>query len=139
MQFPKIHFTREEFECECGCGFNTLDYYLIEMLEGCRTHFQGIYGKVKVVVTGGNRCNAHNEEIQKKYVKNYVPFSSNSVHKKAQGADHKVYYFKDGWVQVDSDEVYDYYDKKYPSSCGLGKYGNRTHCDPRNYKARWVG
>jgi hypothetical protein len=108
------------------------------MLEDGRSHFSSIYGRVKVVPTGWNRCVAHNEEVQKKYVKNYVPFSSYSQHLHGKAIDHKYFYFKDGdWIQIDSDEVYDYYDKKYPNSAGVGKYKNRTHLDSRNYKARW--
>ena len=135
-----IHFTRKEAACQCGCKFDVMDYELILMLEDGRSHFSSIYGKVKIEATGWNRCVTHNEEIQKKYVKNYVPFSSESQHPKGKAIDHKYFYWKDNeWMQIDSDEVYDYYDNKYPKSCGLGKYKNRTHLDSRSYKARWVG
>lgn len=134
----EIHFSREELACECGCGFDTMDYELILMLEDGRSYFSDIYGKVKVVITSGNRCVAHNEEVQRKYVKNYIPFSSKSQHIFGKAVDHKYYYLKNGdWVQIDSDEIYDYYDKKYPSSTGAGKYKNRTHLDSRKQKARW--
>jgi len=135
-----IHFTRKESSCECGCGFDVMDYDLVLMLEDGRTHFSSIYGRVKVVSTGWNRCVSHNEEIQKKYVKNYIPFSSRSQHLLGKAIDHKYFYMKNGeWIQIPSDEVYNYYNKKYPNGCGLGKYHNRTHLDSRINKVRWIG
>lgn len=132
------HFTRKEFECKCGCGFDTVDYELINALEASRTYFGMLYGKVKVIVTGGNRCVEHNETIQKKYVKNYVPYSSKSTHMEAKAADHKHYYFEDNeWIQISPKEVYAYYDKKYPTSKGIGLYHNRIHFDSRRNKTRW--
>ena len=132
------HFTRKEFACECGCGFDTIDFELLNILEDSRAYFTEKYGKVKIKITGGNRCIAHNEEIQKKYVKNYIPFSSQSQHKFAKAADHKHYYKKnEDWIQIDPKEVYDYYDKKYTNNAGVGLYHNRVHIDSRNQKARW--
>ena len=136
----EVKFTRKEFACECGCGFDAMDFYLINMLEDSRDYFTKKYdAKVKVEITGGNRCKAHNEEVQKKYVKNYVPFSSNSEHLNAKAADHKHYYLKfDKWVQISAQEVYDYYDKHHSVS-GLGIYHNRVHIDSRSHKSRWRG
>jgi len=133
-----IHFSRSEFQCSCGCGFDVIDYYLVLMLEDGREHFTNKYGKTKISITGGNRCKTHNEEVQKKYVKNYVPFSSVSQHIFGKGVDHKYFCLdNETWIQICPDEVYDYYDNKYPNSCGLGKYVNRTHLDCRDQKARW--
>ena len=134
------NFAREEFECECGCGFDTVDYELINDLQSSRIYFSMLYGKVKVVITGGNRCEAHDEEVQKDANPNYIPHSSKSTHKEAKAADHKHYYFKDEeWIQISPKEVYDYYDKKYPKSKGIGLYNNRVHLDSRKQKARWKG
>lgn len=134
----KYNFTRKEFACKCGCGLDTIDFELLNMLEDGREYFTKKYGKVRCDITGGNRCELHNEVVQKKYNKNYVPFSSKSTHKKAQGADHKYYYYKKGsWIQISPKEVYNYYDKKYPNSVGVGYYKNRTHIDPRAKKVRW--
>lgn len=134
----KRNFTREEFTCECGCGFDTVDFELMDMLEDGRSHFTKKYGKVKCEITGPNRCKEHNEVVQKKYVKNYVPFSSKTTHIEAKAADHKYYYWKDiKWVQIEPKEVYDYYDAKYLTSAGVGLYSNRVHLDSRIAKARW--
>ena len=133
-----IHFSRKEFECEC-CNFDVMDYELILMLEDVRSHFTELYGKVKVVITGGNRCVAHNEEVQKKYVKNYVPFSSRSQHIFGKACDFKVYYLFNGkWLQIDPVVIYAHIDRTF-SNCGLGLYHNRCHLDSRGVKARWDG
>jgi len=132
------HFTRAEFECECGCGLDTIDFELLNNLEDGRAFFTKKYGKVKVIITGGNRCIEHNETVQKEYDPNYIPYSSKTTHKKAQGADHKYFYWKNGnWIQISPREIYDYYDNKYPHSHGVGYYYNRTHLDPRKKKTRW--
>lgn len=132
------HFIREEFTCKCGCGFDTMDYELLNILEEGRTYFQRIYGKVKTVVRGGNRCVKYNEKIQKRYNKNYIPFSSKSKHLQAKAADIKMYFFREEkWVQITPQEVHNFYTKKYPDSKGLGIYKNRNHIDSREEKARW--
>ena len=33
------NFSREEFACKCGCGFNTADKELVHILEKVRTKF----------------------------------------------------------------------------------------------------
>lgn len=49
------NFTRSEFACKCGCGFDTVDYKLVEILDEIREHFD-----VPVTVNSGCRCEAHN-------------------------------------------------------------------------------
>ena len=34
------HFDRSEFACKCGCGFDTVDYGLIKVLEYIREQFE---------------------------------------------------------------------------------------------------
>lgn len=135
------NLSRKEFACECGCGFDTVDYELVMMIQDAADYFAAKYdSKIVVAVTGGNRCVKHNEVIQKQEVKNYVPFSSKSTHMDAKAADHKFFYYvNEIKTQIDSVEVYDYYDKKYPTSKGVGLYSNRTHVDSRAVKARWGG
>ncbi len=133
------NLSRKEFACECGCGFDTVDYELVMMIQDAADYFAAKYNsKIVVAVTGGNRCVKHNEVIQKQEVKNYVSFSSKSTHIDAKAADHKFFYYKDEVkMQIDPVEVYNYYDKKYPTSKGIGLYSNRVHVDSRNVKARW--
>jgi uncharacterized protein YcbK (DUF882 family) len=72
----------------------------------------------------------HNEEIQKKYNPDYVPFSSNSQHMNGIAADIVV-------RGIPADDVYGYLDAKYPGTYGLGRYNGRTHADVRKSRARW--
>lgn len=109
-------FKRTEFECKCGCGMITVDKELLEVLEDVREHF----GK-PVRITSGNRCESHNAN---------VGGAKNSQHVKGIAADIKV---KD----VSAAEVYEYLDKKYPNSYGVGKYSSWVHIDVRPLMARW--
>lgn len=70
------HFTTEEFECKCGCGFgsraNDVSEELIEALEIIR-------GRVgPLIITSGCRCRDHNKKIGG---------SSNSAHMRGLAAD----------------------------------------------------
>lgn len=55
--FP--HFTQSEFACKCGCGFDDINYKLVEILENIRSHF----GDRPVIITSGCRCAKHNAEV----------------------------------------------------------------------------
>lgn len=132
-------FSRSEFACECGCGFDTVDYELLSILEDSRSHFSNKYNcDISISITGPNRCIEHNETVQKKYVKDYVPYSSETQHLYAKAGDHKHYKIIDGKrIQIPPEEVYSYYDETYPDSKGVGLYSNRVHIDSRKTKARW--
>ena len=45
------HFSRAEFECRCSCGYNTVDYGLIMVLEQARRHFNQ-----PIKINSGCRC-----------------------------------------------------------------------------------
>lgn len=55
--FP--HFQKSEFACKCGCGFDSIDYKLVSILESIRSHF----GDRPVIITSGCRCAKHNAEV----------------------------------------------------------------------------
>lgn len=55
--FP--HFQQSEFACKCGCGFDSIDYKLVSILESIRSHF----GDRPVIITSGCRCAKHNAEV----------------------------------------------------------------------------
>ncbi len=109
------HFQRSEFACKCGCGMDTVDAELLEILEDVRFHFNS-----PVVITSANRCNSHNDRIKG---------SKNSQHLRSRAADIVV-------NDIHPDDVYAYLDLKYPH-CGLGCYDTFTHVDSRGTKARW--
>ena len=44
-------FRRSEFACNCGCGFDTVDFELVEILDKIRSYFEK-----PVTITSGCRC-----------------------------------------------------------------------------------
>jgi uncharacterized protein YcbK (DUF882 family) len=111
------HFTRHEFSCKCGCGFDTVDVALVALLERVRNHFDK-----PVIVTSGCRCEMYNE---------HIGGSSGSLHKKGRAADIIV-------ADTEPDDVADYLENINPDG-GVGRYSTFTHVDSRNIKARWEG
>lgn len=110
------HFDRSEFACKCGCGFDTVDTALIEMLEAVRQHFDK-----PVTVTSGCRCPANNTK---------VGGSTASKHLYGRAADINV-------KGVDTKSVFRFLDASYPESAGVGLYSSWVHIDSRAKKARW--
>lgn len=110
------NFKRSEFACRCGCGFDTVDAKLLEVLEDVRVHF----GK-PIVITSGCRCGKHNKKIGG---------SKKSKHIIGRAADFKI---KD----ISPGEAYSYLDSRYPEELGLGLYKSWVHIDSREKKARW--
>jgi uncharacterized protein YcbK (DUF882 family) len=125
MSLESPFFERDEFACECGCGFDVADSELLDVLEGLRHEF----GK-PVIITGGNRCISHNEKVQKEANENYKPFSSKSQHIFGKAVDFKI-------EDVHEDKVARYLENEYPNTYGIGRYNGRTHIDVRKNKARW--
>lgn len=118
------NLSRHEFACDCGCGFDTVDFKLATGLQIVCDHFAQ-YGKVRIDITGGNRCEKRNNETD-----GAVPGSS---HTKAKAADFKI--FVNG-QQVDPEMVALFCEQRF-KVCGLGRYHNRTHLDFRGWNARW--
>lgn len=111
------NFSRSEFACGCGCGFDTVDAELLGALERIRDFFGA-----PVAVTSACRCPAHNAAIK-------PPGSENSQHLSGRAADIKV---KD----VPAHEVADYAESLGLN--GVGRYMTFTHIDTRSVgPARW--
>jgi uncharacterized protein YcbK (DUF882 family) len=110
------HFSRSEFECKCGCGFNTVDVELVSVLEDLRQNL----GQ-PVIINSACRCPSHNER---------VGGGKNSQHLLGRAADIVV-------RGVDPSEVHNYIKLMYPLSLGLGAYDDFTHLDTRTGKGRW--
>jgi len=111
-----IYFKRTEFACKCGCGYDTVDYELGQVLDDIRQHFAQA-----VVVNSGCRCRAHNMVIGGKI---------NSQHLYGRAADIVV-------RQVAPEQVQKYVLNTYPEKLGVGCYSTFTHIDTRKWKARW--
>lgn len=110
------HFNRSEFECQCGCGYDTVDVELLMVLEDIRIHF----GQ-PIIITSGCRCVGHNVGISG---------SPKSQHCLGRAVDFKV-------KSIHEDDVVEYLHKKYPRQYGIGRYIGRTHIDSRSTCARW--
>ncbi len=111
------HFTRKEFACKCGCGYDRISMVLVGKLENIRTHF----GR-PVTINSGCRCKKHNAA---------VGGESASRHLTGDAADITV-------EGVPPSKVADYAEKINPSG-GVGRYKTFTHIDTRGRKARWHG
>ena len=108
------HFKRSEFQCRCGCGFDTVDVDLIKYLEKIRNHFND-----SVMVSSGCRCQKHNMAIGG---------AIKSQHMLGRAADIVV-------AGVSPVHVADYAESI--GVPGVGRYKAFTHVDSRGNIARW--
>jgi len=113
-----MHFSRSEFACRCGCGFQTVDFELLQVLEWLRLHFQQ-----PVIINSGARCRRHNR---------YIGGSPGSKHQQGIAADIKIQF-------IDSKHIVEYLDQEYPDKYGIGLYPGWVHIDVRPNKSRWNG
>lgn len=125
----------EEFACKCNfsdCNLKLVAHMpLVQAIQQCADHLADKYtARIRVTISGPNRCAKHNA---------LTPGSSEgSMHVHGIAADHYFEQENGGrWKLIPPTEVYAYYDKKYPTSHGLGLYDNRVHLDTRAVKARW--
>jgi len=56
-RFP--NFTRDEFACGCGCGFDDIDPLIVSTLQRLRDEVQR-----PVIVNSGCRCRSHNAAVK---------------------------------------------------------------------------
>lgn len=52
------NFSRPEGECPCGCGGDTVDHKLVEIVQGAREEFQEA-----ITVHSGYRCVSYNKKV----------------------------------------------------------------------------
>jgi uncharacterized protein YcbK (DUF882 family) len=113
------NFSRWEFACKCGCGFDTVDVETLLVAQRLRD----FYG-VGVTITSGCRCPAHNLA---------VGGHPGSEHQDARAVDFTV----DG---IMPGEVYQTLLAWYPNQYGMGLYDGWVHLDTRsNGPSRWDG
>ena len=111
-----LYVKRHEIACKCGCGKDTFDVELSEVLEDIRMRF-----KQRLIVHSGNRCHEYNE---------LVGGSDESQHILSKATDFSI-------ENVSPKETYAYLVAKYPNKYGIGSYSTFTHVDVRKKKARW--
>ena len=110
------HFSRTEFACNCGCGFDTVDAELLHVLIRTRAEF----GK-PIRIMSGCRCERHNGN---------QGGSEKSKHIIGRAADIAI-------DTIHPDIVADFLEMQYPDKYGIGRYTGRTHIDTRAGKVRW--
>ena len=110
------NFSRSEFACKCKCGFDTIDFETVTILQKVADHFDK-----PVKVTSGARCFHHNKKVGGK---------PSSQHLKGRAADIQV-------SDTEPADVYEFLNSEYPDRLGLGKYNSFTHIDTRKERARW--
>ena len=66
MQLSK-HFSKKEFDCQCGCGTGTIHAMLVQKLELVRQE----YGK-PMRINSGIRCLEHNRKIGSKDTSSHI-------------------------------------------------------------------
>ncbi len=113
------YFTRDEFACNCGCGFATVDAELLQLVTVVREHFNA-----PVTINSGCRCEEYNAKIGG---------ANNSKHKQGIAADIVV----KGVSAADVYEFITHYVGEYWA--GIGEYESFVHIDSRPTPARWVG
>lgn len=115
------NFNREEFQCKCGCGFDTVDTVLLEVLQATRSAFG-----VKVTINSGCRCVAHNR---------LVGGVHGSQHTKGRAADIVV-------EGINPSRVASWFNSAFGSKVSIGIYTSDgfVHVDTRtNGGGRWDG
>lgn len=108
-------FCRREFACKCGCGLDTVDAELLNVLSSVRANFN-----TEVTINSGCRCRDYNA---------FVGGADKSQHLIGRAADIVV-------AGVLPAIVVDYLDSRYPNCYGIGRYADFTHIDTRSGK-KW--
>ena len=112
------YFTREEFACKCGCGFDAVDAELLHVLDGVREYFNA-----PVTINSGCRCQHRNDAVGGK---------PKSLHLHGKAADIVV-------KGVATASVVQLLNVRYPDCYGVGLYDSWVHIDVRETKSRWGG
>jgi uncharacterized protein YcbK (DUF882 family) len=110
------HFSRSEFACKCGCGFDTVDVQLLEALEAVR-QFYGL----PVTINSACRCAKYNAKIGG---------SPKSQHLIGRAADITV-------RGMSPTAVANYLEQTFPDRYGIGRYSTFVHIDTRATPSRW--
>lgn len=110
------NFNRAEFACKCGCGMDTVDSELLELVQLIRDKF----GPIKI--TSANRCEAHNEK---------VGGVKGSQHTKSRAADIQP-------INHSISAVHSFVSENF-NNIGIGLYDSFIHLDSRGYQASWEG
>ncbi|MBE0583785.1 MAG: serine/threonine protein kinase [Desulfofustis sp.] len=109
------NFERHEFACKCGCGQDTVDAELINVLQWLRDVVRR-----EVKISSGNRCPVYNRK---------VGGAARSKHKIGRAADISVTGMTPG-------SVFTLIDNEFPDRLGLIQYSTFVHVDTRDGRYR---
>lgn len=117
------HFSYSELSCPCGCSLS-IDNSVLPIAEMIRSFLGG----KPIVPSSACRCVEYNENVQREANRQYRPYSSKSKHMEGIATD---------WKTDRAKELYDYLDRAFPETFGIGLYSWGVHIDTRPDKARW--
>lgn len=112
------NFYRDEFACRCGCGYDAVDWRLVEGLQRLRDRCGPIS------INCGCRCAKHNAATP--------DASPNSQHLLGKAADIVVLGVKPADVAAMAAQLHEFADS------GIGIYRTFTHLDVRRGRSRWT-
>lgn len=118
------NINRWELACGCGCGFDSMDWKTIEVVQSCCDYFAGILGvdKVFLNIHSAARCMPHNLAVGGKI---------GSQHVEARAVDFSI-------IDIDPAIVWSFLVSRFDRKFGIGKYETFTHFDSRTVgPARW--
>lgn len=113
------NFSRSEFACKCGCGFDDVDPALVRALEELRALAGG-----PLHILSGCRCPKHNKK---------VGGATHSQHVLGRAADVQSHELTPAQLAKLAEEV-----PRFKTG-GIGRYHTFTHVDVRAGRARWAG
>lgn len=111
------NFSRSEFRCKCGCGFDTPDDKLVKLLEEIRTQA----GNKPIYINSACRCVIHNKN---------VGGSNTSQHILGKAADIRCNHKTPDELSYIANEI-------LGLTGGVGVYNTFCHVDVRDTMARW--
>lgn len=108
------HFYRKEFACPCGCGADTVDAELLELLEAIRERFGPVF------ISSGFRCFSQNARVKG---------AKKSFHTQGKAADIILKGATPG-------EVAQWLNTAYPDRYAVIEYPRHVHIDVREMPYR---
>lgn len=87
------NFSRHEFACKCGCGFDDIQGELVEHLQMMRDYIRMSYHETPLTIRSGCRCAEHNKRSKGK---------KRSAHLKGEAADIKCYDSRTRFLLIDA-------------------------------------
>lgn len=116
------NISRHEVACNCGCGFDTIDWLTLTIVQECCDHFAKKLGlnKVTLIVYSGCRCVAWNA---------HEGGSEDSQHLYGRALDFRV-------KELRIHDVWEYLHERFPNQFGLSEYHNFIHFDTKSGRRR---